>query len=155
MEGSHGFTLVEVLLVIGLLVIIFALGLFMSMETYRGYSRRSERDTLVAVLERARSRAMANVDQHAWGACYDGSVASDPQFVIFSGPSYASAYRTDPVPANPGVTLDLSAAPPLPCASGGVVFAQLTGDTSAISVTMTEGGITSTISTNAAGRIDW
>jgi hypothetical protein len=147
--------LVETLLVIGLFTFVFALGLFMTMETYRGYSRRSDRDTFVGVLERARSRAMANVNQHTWGVCYETTNPADPKYVIFSGASYASAFTTEFVPANPGVTFDLTSAPTLPCVSGGIVFAQLTGNSSSASATLTEGGITSTVAVNAMGRVDW
>jgi prepilin-type N-terminal cleavage/methylation domain-containing protein len=153
MSEDKGFTMIEILVAIAIMAIIFALGLFMSMEMYRGYSRRSERDTLASVLERARSRAMANVHQHMWGACLDGS-----NYVIFSGQNYANRIDSETVPVNSGTTIDASGAPAFLCSGGGIVFAQLTGDTipaTAQTITMTQGAITSTISTNVEGRIDW
>lgn len=143
--------MIEILLAIGIMTTIFAVGLLMSMDTYRGYSRRSERDTLVAVLERARSRAMANVNQHSWGVCFDGT-----NYIIFSGPNYEGAITTETIPGNPSVTVaDTSEAPRLPCGNGGIVFAQLTGDTSEVTITVTQGQVVSNISTNIEGLIDW
>ncbi len=153
--APKGFTLIEILLVIGLFSIIIELGLFMSMDMYKGYSRRSERDTLVDVLQRARSRAMSNVHQSPWGVCYDATNPSHPNYIIFSGVGYEGAVTKDIVPANPAVTTDLSAAASFACGSGGIVFSQLTGDTSALSVSMTQGSIISIISTNVEGAIIW
>ena len=58
---SKGFTLMEVLVVIALLGVIFSLSVFISLDTYRGSSFRNERDTLVGVLQEARSEAMNNI----------------------------------------------------------------------------------------------
>jgi Tfp pilus assembly protein FimT len=154
-RGERGHTIIELLSVITILTILFAAGLLVSMEAFHGYSRRSERDTFVSVLLRARSKAMANVQQHPWGVCYDASTPSDPKYVIFSGANYAGSFSKDIVPANPGVTMDLSLAPGLLCSAGGIVFAQLTGNTSAITVSMSQGAVQSTIRTNAVGQIDW
>lgn len=150
MRAQKGFTMIEILVAIGILAIIFAIGLLMNMDLYRGYSRRSERDTLVSVLERARSRAMANVNQHAWGACFD---RANHNYIIFNGASY-SGIPSDTLSGNPSVAIT-PATTKLECGNGGIVFDQLTGDTSAVAITMTQGAITSNISTNAEGLIIW
>lgn len=153
--GQRGFTFIEVMVVVAIISILFAVGLLMGMDAYHGYARRSERDTLVSVFQRARSRALANVNQHQWGVCLDTNVPTSPNYVIFSGPSYASAFSKDIIPANPSVTINLSGAPSFACTSGGIIFAQLTGDTTSATITMQQGAITSTISTNQEGAIDW
>src|ERR1051326_7870488 len=94
-SGQRGMTLIEMIVVIAIITILFATGVVMSMEAFRGYTRRSERDVIVSILQRARSRAMANVGQHAWGACFDGS-----NYYIFSN-VYPSS-PMDTVPANTG-----------------------------------------------------
>ena len=69
LKSDKGFTFIEILVVIAILGTLFAIGLLMSMEAYRGYSRRSDRDILVSALERARSSALANTNQQEWGVC--------------------------------------------------------------------------------------
>ena len=66
-----GFTLMEVLLVIGMFVILAGFGLFVSMETYRGSNYHSDRSLLIAVLERARAEAINNIC--SGGSCADGA----------------------------------------------------------------------------------
>lgn len=144
--------MIEILVAIGILALIFALGLIMSMDMYRGYSRRSERDTLVSILERARSRAMANAYQSQWGVCYDGA-----NYYLFSGPHYMGAITKDAIQGNPGVSIvDTSAIKKLSCdPDGGIVFMQLTGNASNTSMTLTQGAVTSHISINTEGLITW
>jgi len=146
--------MIELLVVIAIITILFAIGVLMSMDAYRGYSRRSERDTVVSILQRARSSAISNVNQHQWGACYD---SANSQYVIFAGASYAAAFPNTKqlIPVSSGTTIDLTGAPAFACSAGGIIFAQLTGNTSAATISMTQGAITSTVSTNAEGRINW
>jgi prepilin-type N-terminal cleavage/methylation domain-containing protein len=141
----RGFTLIEILTSVAILSVILGLGLFMSMDSYRAYLSRSERDTVVSLLERARSRAMANVHQTTWGMCY---VA--PNYIIFRGSTCVPGAATnEETPANPGAVIaGLTSASP-------VVFAQLSGATAAATVTVTEGPRVSTITINHEGTIIW
>jgi len=151
MRRQSGFALVEILLVLGILVLIAGLGLLMSMDVYRSYARRSERDAIVSVLQRARSRALANVSQSTWGACYSGS-----EYIVFRGATYANAQADVRVSANPAIIItDTSAPKKFACTDGGISFMQLTGDASSTSMTIKQGVSTSTISTNLEGTIIW
>jgi prepilin-type N-terminal cleavage/methylation domain-containing protein len=140
---SKGFTLLEILVVIAIFTVLIALGLFMSMETLRGALSRSERDTVVSLLERARSRAMANIGQSPWGMCYLA-----PNYVVFKGTACSAATAVDTVAANPG-TATTGLLPP------GIVFSQLAGTTTPASVTVTQSGRTSAITINYEGAIIW
>ena len=60
----------EIIIVIAMFGALLALGLFMSMDAYRGFSFRSEEDTVVSLLQKARSRAMNNMNQTPWGVCW-------------------------------------------------------------------------------------
>ena len=152
LKSDKGFTFIEILVVIAILGTLFAIGLLMSMEAYRGYSRRSDRDILVSALERARSSALANTNQREWGVCYD---STGPSYIIFSGSSYSEAITKTTLPSSPGVALDTSGATAFSCLAGGIIFAQLTGDTSDNSIVLTQGAVISVVSTNQVGRINW
>jgi len=140
----RGFSLIEILVVVGMLALVGALGLFMSMESYRGTYARSERDMVVSLLERARSRSMNNIRQTSWGVCY-----SAPNYIIFRGSGCVPGISTNETyAANPTATISGLYAP-------GVVFSALGGTTTATTTTIVEQGRTETISINNEGRIDW
>jgi hypothetical protein len=92
---------------------------------------------------------MANVNQQKWGVCYDGI-----SYILFPN-GYPSSFPITSVAKNTGVTLDTSAAPSFVCSSGGIIFDQISGKTSAATLSVTQGALTSTITLNEEGRIDW
>lgn len=141
------------MVVIGLFGVLLSMGLLMSMDVYRGTMFRSTREVLVSALTTARSRALANLSQSAYGVCY-----SAPDFIIFKGTSYsAGSADNETVPGNKAVTL-ASAGNFFTCGGGtGVVFDQLTGktaDTGSITVTG-DGHPDETVSVNSEGAIIW
>src|SRR4051812_20336941 len=121
-HASRAFTLVEIIVAVAILVTVLALGLFVSLDVYRGYTYRSERATLVALVTRARSHAMANINQSSWGLCKDAASGS---YTLFRGTGYsASAYVDESVSA--GRATAVSGLPD--CAlGGGIVFSALSG----------------------------
>ena len=146
---ARGFSMLEVLVVLGMFAIVAGFGLFVSMETFRGSNFHSDRDLLVALLQRARAQAVNNMCTGS--ACTDGvphgvHIETD-KYVLFQGSAYSSS---DPLnstfSANPSVTRP---------ASQDVIFAQLTGNTSATSIALSGGGRSSTISISAQGQITW
>ena len=88
----------EILVVTGVLSAALGFALIVSMETYHGSNFRTERNTLITLLQRARSQSMANF---CVGACIDGKshgVAIRPadnpdSYVLFQGPNYANRDR--------------------------------------------------------------
>ena len=151
---NAGFSLIEMVIAVAIVTGVLGLGLLMSMDVYRGYRYRSERDIIVSLLQKARSRAMANIDETTWGVC-----SLPPHYVVFRGIYSASAAEHEMVPANSTVTLTGF---PL-CGSGSeIIFDQLTGDllpqlspmTSEKVITVTQINST-TIAINNEGRINW
>ena|SRR3989338_5185391 len=149
---STGFTLLEVLIVIAIVSAIAALGLFISMDVYRGFLHRSERDTVVSLLERARSHAMANVGEESWGFCKEGN-----NYVVFRGTSYTAGAVEASVAAG-----DASQTQHIPDCSGTgpdpiIVFDQLSGKPLAAvtQITVQQSGGTDTITINDQGTISW
>lgn len=75
------------LVVIGILMLLVQIGLFLSFDFYRTYAFTSVRSETVTTLYKARSRAMANINQSPHGV----KVLSSPtSLVIFQGSSYAT-----------------------------------------------------------------
>lgn len=149
-KSGAGFTLIEILIVIAIFTVLIALGLFMSMETFKGSMYRSEEATIVSLLQKARSRAMANVFQTAWSVCY-----SAPNYIIAHG-SGCPAGAYDTVAANAGVATvsDFANVAKFPT----VVFQQLSGDTTSasdVSITVVQDSISRPITINHEGAIIW
>jgi prepilin-type N-terminal cleavage/methylation domain-containing protein len=143
-SAKRGFTIPEVLTVVGIFSLLAGLGLIMSMETYRGSSFRSERTTIVSALERARGRAMNNMYQMPHGVYFD---TATPAYVIFRGSSYVAGSSTNEVlPASSSAVVT---------GPSSVVFNQLDGTTSSSTITFTQDGKNGTISINSEGRINW
>lgn len=142
---SKGFTLIEIVISMAILTIILGLGLFMSMDSYNAYLSRSERDTIVSLLQRARSHAMANSYQTSWGLCYIA-----PDYIIFRGTACTAGVATNEVtPGNPvALITGLTSVSP-------ILFSQLSGTTTGGTITVTEGSKVSTISINHEGTIIW
>lgn len=143
---NKGFTLIEIIVVVAIMALLFSIGIIMTMDAYRGFGYRSERDVIVSVLERARSRAMANIDQSAWGVCYRNS-----NYVIFKGTTCTET-NSDLVPVKVAVEIasDFEHKFPNP-----VVFTQLTGTTTPTSTKVVQDTASSTISINYEGTINW
>ena len=142
--AKRGFTLIEILVVTAIFTVALGLGLFMSMDTYRAYNARSEAGTVISLLQKARSRAMANINQSPWGVCY-----ISPDYILFKGSNCTVGAANESIQASANVSITgLSAAAP-------VVFAELSGTTTGGVVVITQNGRTSTTTVNYEGTIIW
>lgn len=144
--------MLEVLVVMGMFVLVGGFALFVSMETFRGSNFRSDRDLLVAVLQRARAQAMNNI---CFGTgCTDGKphgvhIDSDA-YVIFQdngsgydpGDSNNASFESTVTTIKDPLTLD-------------VVFEQLSGNSGSATIELKGGGHTSVISIGSEGQISW
>lgn len=159
---GRGFTLIEMLVVIGLLAIIGTIALVLSFDSYRAYSFRSDRDLIIATLQKARSQAVNGVCLSTLLPC-SGGVAhgvhiDSNQLVIFQGTSYNLAD-----PANEIVALTSSATEvSLTGEPKNIVFSELAGNATvdtpgnwSVTVRNTTNGQTSVITFNTAGQITW
>ena len=147
--------MIEIVMAIAILGIIFSLGLIVSMDSYRGYSFRSEVSTIVSVLERARSRSLNNLFQISHGVCYD---SGSKNYVIFRGTSYGASNPTtrETVSSNPSLTISPSTSASFFCSSNlGIVFTQLSGTTTLADIVLVQNNRISTTSINHEGTINW
>ena len=138
-----GFTLLEILIVIGIATVLIGFGYLIGFDFYRSQILRSETQTVVSLLRVARSKAMANVNQAPHGFAFRNNT-----YVMFQGTSYAS--RDSAYDEITGIS-------PLITATGTqeVVFSQLSGNANAATVMLSTPAASSTISINNEGRIDW
>jgi prepilin-type N-terminal cleavage/methylation domain-containing protein len=143
---ARGFTLVEVLISIAILTLLAGLGLFVTVGAYQGSVSRSERDIVVSLLERARSRAMANVGQSSWGLCFIA-----PNYILFKGECTSDSDR-EVTAAGVGVVVE-------GLGIEGVAFDQLSGSSNGATITLkkfeNESQRVETITINHAGTISW
>jgi len=151
------------MIVIVLLAVIGSFGVVMSMDSYRGFMFRSERDAAVAALQRARSLAVSNICEDTAGAeCVGGKPHGvrfeKKQYTIFQGSVFdgrdaGEAAFDQVIPIDTG-GVETDAGSPVD-----VIFDQLSGrigSGSAADITISDQtGRASTISINEEGRIAW
>lgn len=145
-HSKKGFTLTEILIVIGLVGIFAAFGMFVSMDFYRSFSFRAEQSIAVSILMKARSRALANVEESTHGVHFETD-----KYVLFQGTPYVAGHPNNE---------DINIAPTV-STSGltEVTFDQLTGKATLTPggaiLTITSGAKSAVITINDEGRIEW
>lgn len=140
-RGTRGFTLFEVLIVVGILAVIALFTVGIDTRSISRSTASSESTVLLQMLIHARNRAMNNEYQMPHGVYIDTN-----NFVLFRGNSYGSAVATELTPRSSQVT------------SAGAtefVFTQLSGTSTAQTVTLASGVDSVDIDINAAGAIAW
>jgi len=148
LNSSQGFTLLEVAIAIGLLTMIMGIGLALSMDVWRGTSFHSEKDLVVSLLYKARSRAVANMGEVNHGLYID---EDNRQYVIFR-----DTYDED---SDENIAFDMS--PTIDFDDGEdteVVFVARTGsalDSSGYLVRMIGEGREDSVVINGEGGVTW
>lgn len=147
----RGFTLIEFLVVIGIIAVLASVSLFLDFNSYRGDAFRAEMSSLAVALQTARADALNNIDEEKHGVAihpggYDG-------YVIFEGADYASRNPSldVKVTASYGVTIGSSSPTE-------IVFDQLSGDTGYdgdITLIDPNRNMSAALSINHEGRVSW
>jgi prepilin-type N-terminal cleavage/methylation domain-containing protein len=146
---NTGMTLVEIIVVIAVIGLIASLGLIVDLKSFKTETLHSEESRVVAILEKARSRSMANLNDDAHGVCYEA-----PNYVLFEEDDGcdASASESELFDANANIANSSDYTTNFPT----VVFEQLSGRlTSAETITITDGIKTEIITINEEGAIHW
>jgi prepilin-type N-terminal cleavage/methylation domain-containing protein len=154
MNGKAGYSLMEIIVVLGILGVIAAFSLFASVDMFRSYLFRGERDIFISNFQKVRSRAMNNIC--LGGVCTDGKphgvhIEAD-SYTLFQGAAYnPSDSINEQFEINDNAMITGSTIPL------DIVFSQLSGDaTPEGSVTIADdAGHSSTVTINAEGRIFW
>lgn len=140
------FTLIEVLVVIVLFAVLAGMAAAISIQDYRSGNFRSERDLAISVFQKARSRAVANINDLPHGVHID---SGNDQYIIFEGTFNVSA------PSNEYIQFSVPNSSVSHSGMQEVVFGQLDGQ-----ATITGGNLSlengrSEISVNPEGQISW
>ena len=150
-QREVGFTLLEVMMVIGLVTVVLGATLFFDVNNYRGESFRAERSNLVVALQTARADALNNVHQIKHG------VAINPNgyagYVIYEGDSFAVSSPDTRVSIPASYHIELVSPSP-----SEVVFTQLSGDTAYSGELILRDptrNATTSIFINYEGKIGW
>jgi prepilin-type N-terminal cleavage/methylation domain-containing protein len=147
-----GFTLIEVLVVLGIFALVSGFSLVIGMESYQSDSLADDQATLVSALQKARSQAMSAVciGNTCTSGVPHGVHITAKQLVIFQGAAYdPNDDSNDYIPLQDAAltTSGLS----------DVVFAEYSGDSNTpgnIVITDTAGHLATT-SIGADGQILW
>jgi len=143
-KNNKGFSLIEIVVVLGIFILILAVGLVVNLSFFKSDIFSAERRTIVSSLEKARSRAMTNMYQTPHGFCY-----IEPNYVIFRGDTCAPASTNEIIGANAEIAEHASTILPT------VVFSQLTGTTTGVTIHITNGIREADIIINNHGTINW
>jgi len=143
-RSGAGFSIIELLIVVAVILMLSGLGGFIGLDFYRSYVMNSERDTLLSLLMRARNMAQTNINQAPHGV-----YITETAYTVFQGDSYASRniIYDETIGMNPSVA-----------ASGlhEVVFERLDGSTgNSGSIVLSNKNRSITVSLNSEGGINW
>ncbi len=154
-KNANGFTLVEVLISIGILGLIAGLGLFISFDVYRHGTFHSEQGEIVSILQKARSQSINNIDQVRHGVHFQSNPLTYILFECPSGTPQCSSYTASSSDVSVTASNNVSVTSTLPM---DIIFSQLSGDciscVSAQTLTVNNGPSTNSITINSEGRID-
>ncbi len=145
MLNERGFTLIEIIVVIGIVIVIFAFGATTDFSSFTSDTFYGERDKIVSLLEKARSRAMANMFESEYGVCYE---EDEDSYVIFQG-STCGLSDADLISANVNIAENTDSIFPT------IVFEQVTGNSSKDIIHITDGIKSADITINNEGAINW
>jgi prepilin-type N-terminal cleavage/methylation domain-containing protein len=150
-RSTHGFTLTEILIVIGLISVVASMTVIVSMDSWRGSSFSNERNAIVSALQRARGRAMSNMclGPSCTAGKMHGVHISSGSYTVFQGNIYTVSDPINEV-GNIGPTIAVTG-------NTDIVFSQLSGDASPTgTITVKDNaGRSSIITIGARGQISW
>ena len=141
---KKGFTLIEIIVVIAILVVVISFGMIVDFSSFSSSTFQNEESKIIALLQKARSRSMSNMFNTTHGVCY-----IPPDYVIFRGNTCVAG---ESIPANTNIASNSSTSFPA------VIFSQLTGNTTSatdIIIHLTDGIKGADITINNEGTINW
>lgn len=140
---SRGFSLIEIVIVIGLVGVLTACSVAFSMSSVSRTHALSERDLLVSLLTQTRAKAVANVQEKPHGVYIETD-----NYIVYEGTIYEEESLTNRIiPRNSHVTIN---------GLKNIIFQQLTADVENTgTIEIVEDTQIYRIEINSAGRINW
>lgn len=138
--------MIEVLITLGIFILVSTIGVVISISSYQRVNFRTDLATSATMLQKARSASMSNVGESAHGVYFDDA---NKRFVLFRGTSYAARVPAYDVAVGHGKALGVTPT------NSSVVFTQLSGGTSDLTLTFNDGVRSGTIEINKDGGINW
>ncbi len=143
MRSSKGFTILETVLVIGIMAIIFSIGVPITFDFYINYELTTERDNLVSIYQQARDSSMSGE-----GGLAHGVYLTNNGYVLFEGSSYADRLVERDIVFSRNDLIEV-------IGPTETVFEALSGRTSLESFSLTNGEKTFNVEINTEGRVSW
>lgn len=139
----HGFTLIEIAIVLAIIAGLFAIAAFVDGNMYQRNLLASEQETLVSILQKARSQSMNNVDTNAHGVHIDTE-----DYVLFLGQNYVpNDTNNEKIAKNDKISVSNL---------NNIVFAQLSGEPNKTGKIILDGGTQQKfITIKTGGLINW
>ncbi|MES3005074.1 MAG: GspH/FimT family protein [Patescibacteria group bacterium] len=137
-EKTSGFSLMEVLVVLGVLALVVSI-VFSGFNSFsKTKSVGSDAETIVEILRQARNETIASKNSSAYGVHFSGNTMT-----IFVGPTYSAGAATNRVISLPSNNTSLTLS-----LTGGVsyvLFAKISGETNQNgTITVSSSGVTGT-----------
>lgn len=85
--STTGFSMIEMVVTMGIFIFVIGFSFGMGLDTYGRGDLNTERDMLVSLLYKARSRAINNINESAHGLYID---SPNDKYVVFQGSAYSS-----------------------------------------------------------------
>lgn len=141
---NSGFTLIEILLVIGLLSVVIATGAFADINFYNQEIRISEQAILISILQKARNESMNNIHNSPHGI----HIQNNTYVLFYSMPYDENETSNQTIQRNPNITIT---------GLEEIIFEQLSGNTqnTGTIAMKDEVGVEKLIFISSNGLIDW
>lgn len=150
-KNYNGFTLIEILITLGLITIIGTLVSFVSINTFRGNAFRSEVSVIGTALQTARANSFNNINQKKHGVAFNQPGVTG--YVIFEGNDYVTRDSMKDINLESSYEVDFDITSPTE-----ITFDQLSGNANysgEIKIIDPTRGMSVVISINHEGKISW
>lgn len=147
-RDNHGFSLIEIIVVLAIIGMIAAFGIIAGIDTYQRYNFRSQADATSALLQKARSESINNIGGRKHGVYF---ADSDNLILFRTVTDYAGRESGYDFKIEKAKTVTYS----YTCGNDQVIFTQLSGQTAACNITLTEGTKSVIVSVNNEGGINY